>query len=178
MGEWPGWVIPAIIGGSVLALLIRYFLFRIGCILADLHDPSVGKSVLVVLLVLAVTAPLGWWAGIWLLSLESKLSAPVFYPGLTVYAILAWVATASCYWLILAATYKKSLIIAGVELLLSALLIALVAGLVMVGLAGWQISRRGPAQSELTPRPAVSPAACSPCGLGKRSFRDVCLNDV
>ncbi len=164
MFEWTAMMVLALIGGCLVGLVVRYFLFRIGCILADVADPALGKSILLVVVVAGATLPLGGWVGVQLLNLEKGLagsSGLLFYPGLVLYGVLAWFAAATGYSLVLAASYKKSLIIAGVELLLSALLIALVTALVLVGLAGWQIARRAPAQSQL--RPDIPWRAAAPC---------------
>jgi len=169
MFEWTAMTILALIGAGLVVLVVRYFLFRLGCILADLNDPTTGKAVLVVVVVTALTIPLGCWVAYTLNWAETEFSPEshlILFPGLALYGVLAWIIAATLYSLILAVTYKKSLIIAGVELLLSALLLALVAAVVMVGLAGWQISRRAPApQSELLPRhnPAARVQALDSC---------------
>ncbi len=162
MFEWTAFTILVVIGGGLVALVVRYFLFRLGCILADLNDPALGRSILVVVVVALLTLPLGCWVAVLLSRLENSVadsSHLIFFPGLTLYAVVAWIVSATFYSVTLASTYKKSLIVAGTELLLTGLLAALVTAIVMVGLAGWQISRRAPStRAELLPR--HNPPAC------------------
>ena len=122
------------------------FLFRIGCILADLPDPSIAKSILAVALALAVTIPLLVFGGLQLVALEKKLTSQagmVFYPGMVLNLVLCWLLAAVVYTLLLRASYTRTLIVSGVELLLSALLVGLATAVLLVAGAGRQIWEKG-----------------------------------
>jgi hypothetical protein len=157
MSELPILFVVAIIIGAPVGLLVRYFLFRIGCVLADLPDPSIGKSILAVGIAVAVTIPLLVVGG-FILSVVDALvtkqagAGAIFYPGMAVDMIVCWLLAAVVYWLLLSTSYTKGLIVAGVELLLSALAAALVTAVILVIGAGWQVSTRGtPAGTDAAP---------------------------
>jgi hypothetical protein len=147
----------ALVGGGLVAFAVCVFLFRLGCILADVTEPSLVKSVLIVLLLLGVTLPAGYFLWTFLSSLEARWTAQgglLVFPGLSVYLVAVWLLAGLVYSGLLAATFKKGLMIAGVEVLLTALLVALLTAAAMVGLAGWQISQR--------PSQAAAPAVHQP----------------
>ena len=143
--------------GAVVAVLVGAVLFRGGCALVDVAEPAFGKSLLVVGLALLVCLPLGG-AVIYLSGLYEADPTAVFGPVRKVAALVAllvaWVVSALLYALFLAASYRKGLVIAGVEMLLSGLLSALVAAVVLVVLAVVQIVRR----PEVSPRALLPPA--------------------
>jgi hypothetical protein len=154
MVELTGVTLLALTAAGFVALVVRYFLFRVGCILADLPDLAVGRSILAVVLAVAITVPLIVIAGIQLVSLEKRLSAQagmIFYPAMAGSLVICWWLAAFIYRLALSTSYAKGLTVAGVELLLSALLAGLVAAILLVLGAAWQISQPGRAlsQSEL-----------------------------
>jgi hypothetical protein len=144
--------------GAVVAVLVGAVLFRAGCALADVAEPAFGKSLLVVGLALLVCLPLGG-AIIYLSGLYEADPSAVFGPVRKVAALVAllvaWVVSALLYALFLAASYRKGLMIAGVEMLLSGLLSALVAAVVLVVLAVVQIVRRPEVKALLPPAPAA-----------------------
>jgi hypothetical protein len=145
--------------GAVVAVLVGVVLFRAGCALADVAEPAFGKSLLLVGLALLVCVPLG--GAIIYLSGRYEADPAVFGPvrGLATLAALlvAWVVSALLYALFLAASYRKGLVIAGLEMLLSGLLSALVLAVVLVVLAVVQIVRRPevPPKAFLHPAPAA-----------------------
>lgn len=162
MFELTGVTVLALTAAGVVALIVRYFLFRVGCVLADLPDLAVGRSILAVVLAVTITVPLIVIAGIQLVSLEKRLSAQagmIFYPAIAASLVVCWWLAAFIYRLVLSTSYTKGLTVAGVELLLSALLAGLVAAVLLVLGAAWQISQPGRAlpQSALPTPPAPGP---------------------
>jgi hypothetical protein len=156
-------------GGAigVVALGAFILLFRLGCILADVTDPTVGGSILVVAVLFLVTIPLGGVVGYYLLAAESVLAAQsglIFYSGLGAYVVVVWLLAALVYAFFLGSSFKKGLIVAGIQLLLFALLVALLSALVLVVLAVLQIANRpeAPRQSSLSPPAQVRVSGPTP----------------
>jgi hypothetical protein len=156
MVQVTGVVLVGIIVGSLVCLVVRYFLFRVGCILADLPDTTVGRSLAAFLIVVGVTIPLIVFAGYQLSSLEKRLAnqaGMIFYPGLVLSLIVCWLLAAAVYGGVLWTSFTRGLIVAGVELLLTALVAGLVTALILVIGAAWQVWPRGNPRNELTPPP-------------------------
>lgn len=147
------------IGGvTLVALIVRVVLFRLGCILADVNEPSLAKSILIVLVVAAVTGLGGWSIALALWTAEAALTSQaglLVFPGLALYQALIVVAAGLLYSAMLAATFKKGLIVAGIEFLLSALLAALLTAGAMVVLASWQYGHRAEGPSGQGAEPAA-----------------------
>jgi hypothetical protein len=153
------WVLGAWVGTAVLLLGLGTVLFRAGCALADVADPSLLKSFVVADLALVICLPLAWLLVHVLASFEAD-PGTVFGPmrglgvllatgsGLTVAALL--------YTLLLATPLKKSLMIAATELFLGVLLSSLLAGVILVVLSIVQITHKPtPPPRALLTRPAV-----------------------
>jgi hypothetical protein len=160
------WVIVATLAGGVVGLVVSFFLFRASIALADVTDPGLLKSILVVLVAVAVCAG----AGIGLYYLF-RLNGPAETDRTSIYVLWAlcvmlvsWVAPALLYIPALPVKWFQGVQIAGVEVLLRSLLAALVTGVVLVVLAFIQgVSQRAtPPKSTLSPPPAVQPTAVVP----------------
>jgi hypothetical protein len=136
------------------------FLFQAGCALADTPERGYFRSLPIYSLAVAVCLPLAvaliWFAGTYDSDPAASFGAMRIL-GLIVALILTWLLSAGIYSLLLAASLKKGLIIAGVELLLMALLAALVSAVVLVILAVVQIFNRppSPARTLSAPLPIV-----------------------
>ena len=139
---------PWVVGGWALGLLLLYavttLLFYAGCALADVANPSLGRSLLAVGLALLVCLPAGG-ALVWLLGSydtdPNVLFGPMRILGITLALLVTWVLSGVLYKFLLTAPYRKGLFISAVELLLGALLSALVTAVVLVILAAVQIAR-------------------------------------
>jgi hypothetical protein len=148
MIDWTsGWQVAAVLGGAVLLVGVGTLLFQAGCALADVTGPRFVKALLVFGLALAVCAPLA----ILLVRFAGRYDDPDSPPlsparGLALAGALlgTWVVSALVYAVALATPYRKGLVIAGTELLLAALLAALLGGVLMVALAGAQILHQPP----------------------------------
>jgi len=154
MFEWTERIVLALVAGVPVVFVVQYFLFRLGCVLADLPDPSIGRSLVAVLIAVGLILPLLVAGGLLLASIETTRSMQtglIFYPGMALNLVLCWLLAAVVYWLVLSTSYTKGLVVAGVELLLSALFAALVTAVLMVLGAGWQIAERPPSHSEWVP---------------------------
>jgi hypothetical protein len=151
--------------GSLLVLLGGgTFLFQAGCALADAPERGYLRSLPIHAAAVAICLPLAavlvWFAGTYDTDPTASFGA-MRMAGLTVSLVLTWLLSAGLYSLFLAASLKKGLVIAGVELLLMVLLAALVSAVVLVVLAVVQIFTRPPPpakqsafNSQLLARPA------------------------
>jgi hypothetical protein len=153
MIDWTnGWVIAGLVAGNLLLLVIGALLVQAGCALADVTGPGFFKALGVFLAAQVICAPLGW-ALVWAAGLYGG-SAGVLTPlrglALVVALLATWVISALIFALTLAAPYRKGLMIAGAELVLGALISAVVTGVVLVVLALVQIARQPP------PRPTAA----------------------
>jgi hypothetical protein len=138
-------LILAVIGGGLAAWVVQLFLFRIGCILADVPEPSWGHTLLLVTPLFLIFAPVAFYLVLVLSDLAKAHDMPlnlVLIPGLIGYLLVIWVLDTVIYRLVLRASYKKGMIVAGVELVLTGLASALVTGVVLVILAAVQFSER------------------------------------
>jgi hypothetical protein len=154
-----GWVVGGWVLGVVLLFGVGTLLFLAGCALADVNGPSFLKALLIYGAAVVVCVPL---AGL-LLYLEGKyepnpaaLLGPARGAALGVWLLATWVVSALIYALALATPYRKGLVIAGTELLLSGLLAALVSAVVLVVLALVQIARHPSPRTVVVPPAAVS----------------------
>ncbi len=140
-------LVLAILGGLLVLLGVGTLLFQAGCALADVPDRGYVRALPIYSATLAVCLPLAaalvWfagrydtdpndWFGSW------RLAAVVGA------LLLTWLLSAGMYSLLLAASWRKGLLIAALELLLMALLAALAAALTLVVLAVIQINTRPP----------------------------------
>jgi surface polysaccharide O-acyltransferase-like enzyme len=153
-----GWVVGGWVLGVVLLFGVGTLLFLAGCALADVNGPSFLKAILIYGAAVVVCAPL---AGL-LLYLAGKyesdpnaLLGPIRGAALGVWLLAAWVLSALLYALLLAVSYRKGLLIAGTELLLSGLVAALVSAIVLVVLAVVQIARNP------SPRTTAAPVSAT-----------------
>jgi hypothetical protein len=135
------------LGGLIVLLGVGTLLFQAGCALADAPERGYFRSLPVSSLAVIVCLPLAvvlvWFAGTYDSDPASSFGT-MRIMGLIVALILAWLLSAGIYSLLLAASLKKGLIIAGVELLLMGLLAALVSAVVLVALAVVQVFTRPP----------------------------------
>ena len=156
---------PAVVAGwagaAVLLWLGCTLLFRMGCALADVAEPRLPRSALLVGLALAVSLPVGGLL-VWLLGRydppdTEALFGPMRVVGLVLSCLAAWVLSGALYTLSLPTPYRKGLMISAFEMLLGALGAALLAGVVLVVLAVVQIARRpaAPPKTALAPPPAL-----------------------
>jgi hypothetical protein len=166
-GMSPVSVVLVITVGSVVFLAVGTVLFRAGCALADVPEPGLLKSLVLFTLASVVTLPLlaglVWYAG----SFESDPNArlgPMRILALAAGLLLTWVLSALLYAGGIPVRPRKSLMIAGSELVLMGLLGTLLSAVVLVVLAVVQI-RKQPAPSTRISRAApvwVIPAAREP----------------
>jgi hypothetical protein len=159
-----------LVGGGVVFLLVQTLLFRAGCALADVAEPSFPRSLLVVGAAVLVCLPLGVLLVHLLGAYDGEaagLLGPMSALGLLLALLLSWVLSALLFTLVLSAPYKKGLLVAAFELLLSGLLSALVAAVVLVVLALVQIVVRQEPQPKAlhTPAPGAYRAAGLPALL-------------
>lgn len=151
--------------GLPLLLAVMTLLFLAGCALADVNPPSLLKSGGIVAVALLVCLPLGWVAVHFLGQLDadqSVLLGPMRIVGMVLSLIGAWAVSTILYALLLTAPYRKGMVIAAVELLLGALLSALLSGVTLVVLALVQINRKPEPpripKAEPAPKALVTPA--------------------
>jgi len=134
--------------GGLLALFgVGTWLFQAGCALADAPERGYFRALPIysaaVLVCLPLAAALVWFAGRYQAD-PKEWFGHVRITALVVALLLTWLLSAGIYALLLAASLRKGLLIAGIELLLMVLLAALVSALVMVVLALMQITTRPP----------------------------------
>jgi hypothetical protein len=133
---------------GLLALFgVGTLLFQAGCVLADVPDRGYFRALPIysaaILVCLPLAAALVWFVG------RYDADPNDWFGTMRILAmigalVLTWLLSAGIYTLFLAASLRKGLLIAGIELLLLALLAALVSALVMVVLAFLQITTRPP----------------------------------
>ncbi len=154
----------AVLAGAVVGLAVYVLVFKASLALADVTDPGLLKSLL---LVLGGTAASGLLSYL-VYRLFGLADRPeVALDSTTVLWLLAallisWAVPTLLYISALAVRWPKGIQIAGMEVLLRGLLAALVAGVVLVVLAGVQILARRPAQPPkvaLSRPPAISEIA-------------------
>jgi hypothetical protein len=149
--------------GSLLFLGLGTVLFRAGCSLADVPEPSLPKSLVLFTLASVVSLPpaiaLVWYAG----TLEADPT--VMFGTMRILAglvalVLIWGLSALLYAGGLHVQPKKSLMIAGSELFLMGLLGSLLTAVVLVALSVAQIFYQPPPSTRLSQAaPVVEPAA-------------------
>jgi hypothetical protein len=145
-----GWVVGGWVGSVVVLLGVGPLLFQAGCALADINGPNFLRSLGMFLLTLVICVPLVgslWWLAGGSLHDSATWWGPWCLVALLGGAILAWFISALLYRLTVAASYRKGLMIAGTELVLGVLLTALISAVVLVVLAGVQISRQAPGRA-------------------------------
>lgn len=135
------------LGGLLVVLGVGTFLFQAGCALADVPERGYFRSLPVysaaIIVCLPLAAALVWFAGCY------DADPKDWFGNLRIAAaigalLLTWVLSAGIFAMLLASSLRKGLLIAGIELLLSALLAALVSAFVLVILALVQIGMRMP----------------------------------
>lgn len=141
--------IVAGLAGFLLLFGVGTFLFQAGCALANVPERSYFRSLPIyaasLVLCLLLGAALLWFAGRY--DTDPNESFGRFHVAASLTSLLlTWLLSALLFSLLLSASIRKGLIIAGIELLLLALLAALVAGIVLVVLACVQIGTRPPPQ--------------------------------
>jgi hypothetical protein len=118
---------------------VRFVLFRAGCSLADAGDPGAGRSVALVLAVLLLSATFVLLPDYLFPSAAEQAGAA---GRLAVAAVAAAAVAAPLYAWLLPTTLRRGATVAAAELLLGTLTAALVAGVVLVALAGMQLRKR------------------------------------
>jgi hypothetical protein len=132
-----GWNLAILATGAV-GLMVWVVLFRASCSLADVADPGPVRSVLVpvvaaaVALLLAATAP------------ADPASVNLRMVGPMLALLIFWLVPALLYAPLIPMNWRKAVIVAGLEVVLMALLAALAGGVVLVILAAVQLTRLPP----------------------------------
>jgi hypothetical protein len=134
--------------GGLLALFgVGTLLFQAGCALADVPERGYFRALSIystaVVLCLPLAAAFIWFVG------RYDTDPDDWFGNLRIVALIAslpliWLFSAALYALLLAASFRKGLLIAAVELVLMALLAVLVSGVVLVILAVMQIITQPP----------------------------------
>jgi hypothetical protein len=150
---------PGFLALSALALTavvaVRFVLFRAGCSLADAGEPGFRRSLLLVLVALALSAGLAVLPG-YLLPPSGDESGGAGRLAASVAGVGVGAVTAAAFYSwFLPTSLRRGAVVASTELLLGVLLAALVAGVVLVVMAGIQLSRR----PEAPRKPASAPPA-------------------
>lgn len=146
------------VAGAAVGLAVSVLLFRASLALADVTEPGLVKSVLVVLAGIAASGLLSYLV-YRLMGLADRPemaldSATVSWLGAALF--LSWLVPALLYVPALPVRWRKGAQVAGVEVLLRGLLAALVTGVVLVVLAAVQVVGRRPSQP---PKAALPPPA-------------------
>ncbi len=151
-------LVLVVLGGLLLLFGVGTLLFQAGCALADVpvrgYFRSLSIYALAALLCVPMMAALVWFAGRY----DSDPNASfgnMRIAALIVSLLLAWLLSSVIYAFFLAASLRKGLRIAGVELLLMGLLAALVSAVALVVLAVVQIATRPPAKAERNQPPIL-----------------------
>jgi hypothetical protein len=151
----------ALLGGGILVLFgVGNFLFQAGCALADVSERSYLRSLPIYSATVVLCLPLAWaiiwYAGTYEADPTAKFGT-MRWAGTVAALVLTWILSALIYTVWLAAPVKKGLLIAGTEMLMMALLAALVSAVVLVVLAFVQIFSRPapPVKSVSLPIPLV-----------------------
>jgi hypothetical protein len=136
--------------GGLLALFgLGTFLFQAGCALADVPERGYFRSLPIyaasLVLCLPLAALLIWFAGRYDANPDNWFGNARIAAAVAA-LLLTWLVSAGLYALLLAGSLRKGLMLAGFELLLMALVTALVSGVVFVVLALVQIGTRPPQQ--------------------------------
>jgi hypothetical protein len=166
MFDWTNsWVVTGAVAGGIILLGLGGLLLQAGCALADVREPRYLKALGLFAAALAVCAPAGgflvWHAGSWD-STPSSLMGPFRTVALGVALVGTVAVSALINALTLTTPYRKGLMIAGSELVLAALVLALLSGVVMVVLAVVQIA------GQAAPRAATHPPVASVCRVYPR----------
>jgi hypothetical protein len=135
----------------------RFVVFRASCALAEAGEPRAGKSALLVAAVLALTVGFLFMLSR-LVPATPEESNGGRVAGAAVAVVAAGVVAAVLYTWFLPTSLRRGAVVAGSELLLGALLAALVTGVVLVALAVYQLQRR--------PEPARIPASAPSVNRG------------
>jgi hypothetical protein len=135
------------LGGLIVLLGVGTLLFQAGCALADVPERGYFRALPIYSVAVVVCLPLAvvliGWAGNYESDPNTRFGA-LCITALIVSLLLTWLVSGVIYKLLLAASFKKGLIVAGIELLLAGLLAALVSAVVLVILALVQIVSRPP----------------------------------
>jgi hypothetical protein len=145
--------IPGLLALAITAVLgFRFMVFRASCALADAGETGAGRSILLVIGVLVLCAGFGLLPGYLFPPVPEDAGVRRFVACAAALLVAAPVAAVAYAWL-LPTTLRRGIVVAGVELLLGTLLAALIVGVVLVVLAGFQLARR--------PQPPRMPASVS-----------------
>lgn len=153
-------LVAVCLGGLIVLLGVGTLLFQAGCALADVPERGYFRALPIYAVAIVVCLPLAALLIAWAGNYESDPTIWFGVPRITaliVSLLLTWLLSGVIYKLLLAASFKKGLMIAGIELLLAGLLAALVSAVVLVILAFVQIISRPPppAKTGLAPPPIV-----------------------
>lgn len=145
-----GWTLAGAIVFLAICFVARVAVFLASCALADAGEPRLGKAAVLALVVLALGIPICWWLFLFLETRlpnsDTTLVSPAQIVGALLSCVVYWAVPAVVYKFLLPASWKKGVLVAGLEVLLGSLLAALIAGVLLVILAGVQVARR-PAQA-------------------------------
>ncbi len=147
--------------GLLLLFGVGTFLFQAGCALADVPEGGDFRALPIYSAALVVSLPLAavliWFAGHYDAD-PNDWFGPVRLTAAVGSLALIWLLSGGIYKLFLAASLRKGLTIAGIELLLMVLLAALVSAVALVVLAIVQITTRPP-PAKVSREPKVSAVA-------------------
>ena len=140
-------LIAAALGGLLLLIAVGTLLFQAGCALADVPDRGYVRALPIYSAALVICLPLAavvvWFAGRYESDPNNAFGSMRIAASIgSLFGV--WLLSAGIYALLLAASLRKGLLIAGIELLLMGLLAALVSAIVLVVLALIQITTRPP----------------------------------
>jgi hypothetical protein len=136
-----------VVVGLLLLFGVGTFLFQAGCALADVPDRGYFRALPIYSAAIVVSLPLAaaliWFSG------RYDADPNDWFGNLHITAalgslLLIWIFSGGIYALFLAASLRKGLMIAAIELLLMALSAALLSAIALVVLAFVQISTRPP----------------------------------
>ena len=151
------WLVIGLLVGGIVGLLLRYVIFRASCALVDV-DPSQTKSILVVLFAFAVI--IGVSIPVLLLpEMVTGVSVGLLVACFLVGVVSVWLILGLLYIPVLPVSVAKGLLLSGYEIILGLLLNSLVAGIVLVVYAVYQIvTNTGPGGQPRTEMPQPVPA--------------------
>lgn len=140
-------LILAVLGGLLVLLGVGTVLFQAGCALADVPERGFFRALPIYSATLIVCLPgaaaLVWYAGRY--EADPNEAFGVLRIGALIASFfVSWLLSAGIYAVLLAASLRKGLLIAGIELLLLALLAALISAIIFVVLSLVQITTRPP----------------------------------
>jgi hypothetical protein len=155
-----GSVAAILINLTVFAVffLIRLFILRASCAVADVKEPSYGLAALLVLGVVLIGGVVSFGIDVLLDRFTADptiLFGPLRITGIFLSMAIGWALAAVLYRLVLTSSLLRSLTVAGIEVLLNGLVTALLLMVLLVGYSIWQLFWH-PAPQQTPPRAAAA----------------------